>query len=63
MAIPKTDIPAHTLVASRAPLTELFDYQVDLYQRAVLYLNTLPRRAEHMIEHKRAGKPPLLDFD
>lgn len=44
-------------------MTELLRYQIDLWQRSVLYLDTLRQRAENMLEHERAGKPPLLDFD
>jgi hypothetical protein len=42
---------------------DLLAYQADLWQRGVLYLDTLRQRAENMIDHERAGKPPLLDFD
>ncbi|KXS36644.1 MAG: Poly(3-hydroxyalkanoate) synthetase [Halomonadaceae bacterium T82-2] len=45
------------------PATELLAYQFDLWQRSVRYLDTLRQRAENMLEHERAGKPPLLDFD
>ena len=38
-------------------------YQVDLWQRGILYMDTLRQRAENMIAHSRQGKPPLLDFD
>ncbi|WP_299316533.1 DUF3141 domain-containing protein, partial [uncultured Halomonas sp.] len=44
-------------------MTELLRYQHDLWQRSVLHLDTLRQRAENMIAHERAGKPPLLDFD
>ena len=42
---------------------ELAAYQIDLWQRSVRYLDTLRERANNMLEHERAGKPPLLDFD
>lgn len=45
------------------PAAELLTYQLDLWQRSVRYLDTLRERANNMIEHERAGKPPLLDFD
>ncbi|MYL24327.1 DUF3141 domain-containing protein [Halomonas alkaliantarctica] len=38
-------------------------YQFDLWQRSVCYLDTLRERANNMLEHEQAGKPPLLDFD
>ena len=63
LAKPKPDLPARATAVNNSPLTELFDYQIDFYQRTVLYLDTLRQRAENMIEHERAGKPPLLDFD
>ncbi|MBS9405336.1 DUF3141 domain-containing protein [Halomonas sp. TRM85114] len=42
---------------------ELAAYQLDLCQRSVRYLDTLRERANNMLEHERAGKPPVLDFD
>jgi len=42
---------------------DLVDYQLDFWQRGVRYLDTLRERANNMLEHERAGKPPLLDFD
>ena len=41
---------------------DLLEYQVDLWQRAVLFWDTLRQRADNMLEHERAGLPPLLDF-
>jgi len=38
-------------------------YWVDAMQRNVLFLDLLRDRANNMLEHERAGKPPLLDFD
>nr|WP_244111979.1 DUF3141 domain-containing protein [Burkholderia diffusa] len=32
-------------------------------ERSILFWDTLRQRASNMIEHERAGKPPLLDFD
>ena len=49
--------------APNHPAAELIAYQLDLWQRSVRYLDTLRQRAENMLEHERAGKPPLLDFD
>lgn len=45
------------------PATELLAYQTDLWRRGVRYLDTLRERADNMLEHEQAGKPPLLDFD
>ena len=38
-------------------------YQRDLWERSVLFWDTLCQRADNMLAHERAGKPPLLDFD
>jgi hypothetical protein len=43
-------------------LREITDYQRDFAQRGVLFWDTLRRRANNMLEHERAGLPPLLDF-
>jgi hypothetical protein len=40
----------------------LFDYQRDLLERTILFWDTLRQRADNMLEHERAGLPPLLDF-
>jgi hypothetical protein len=42
---------------------ELFAYQRDLWERTILFWDTLRQRADNMLAHERAGKPPLLDFD
>ena len=41
---------------------DIFDYQIDFWQRTILYWDTLRQRADNMLEHERAGLPPLLDF-
>ncbi|MBK5910637.1 poly(3-hydroxyalkanoate) synthetase [Rhodothalassium salexigens] len=38
-------------------------YGVDLAQRSVLFLETLRRRANAMLDHERAGLPPVLRFE
>jgi len=42
---------------------DFFAYLQDAAERSVLFWDTLRRRAENMVAHERAGKPPLLDFD
>ena len=37
-------------------------YPQDVYERWVLFLDTLRERADNMIAHERQGMPPLLDF-
>ena len=38
-------------------------YQRDFLERTILFCDTLRQRADNMLAHERAGKPPLLDFD
>ncbi|MDI4638285.1 MULTISPECIES: DUF3141 domain-containing protein [Halomonadaceae] len=54
--------PDEVTVPSNAA-TELLAYQGDLWRRGLRYLDTLRERADKMLEHEQAGKPPLLDFD
>jgi hypothetical protein len=42
---------------------DLFAYQRDFWERSILLWDTLRQRADNMLAHERAGKPPLLDFD
>ncbi len=42
---------------------DFFAYQRDVWERAILFWDTLRQRADNMLAHERAGKPPLLDFD
>ncbi|PSC02405.1 poly(3-hydroxyalkanoate) synthetase, partial [Alsobacter soli] len=42
---------------------DLVDYWLDVGQRTILFLDALRQRAENIVAHERAGKPPLLDFD
>lgn len=41
---------------------DVLDYQLDYWQRTILFWDTLRQRADNMLEHERAGLPPLLDF-
>jgi len=41
----------------------LVSYLRDVFARSILFMDTLRERADIMIAHERAGKPPLLDFD
>lgn len=38
-------------------------YQRDYAERSILFFDTLRERADNMLAHEKAGKPPLLDFD
>ncbi len=44
-------------------LTDLLSYQRDVWERSILFWDTLRVRADAMLEHERAGLPPLLDFN
>ena len=48
--------------AKPAPPADPVAYGRDLWERSVLFLDTLRERADNMIAHDRAGMPPLLDF-
>jgi hypothetical protein len=45
------------------PWKEAVAYQRDIWERWILFLDTLRQRGDDMLAHERAGKPPLLDFD
>jgi hypothetical protein len=34
-----------------------------VFERSILFVDTLRQRADDLLTHERAGKPPLLDFD
>ena len=40
----------------------LMEYQRDFFECSILFWDTLRKRANNMLEHERAGMPPLLDF-
>lgn len=42
---------------------EILHYQIDLQQRAVLFLDILRQRANNLLSHEAAGLPPLLHFE
>ena len=39
------------------------EYQIDFWQRSVLFVDTLRERANDMLAHEAAGLPPLLNFE
>jgi hypothetical protein len=59
-ALPDKKIGASSDASS---VPDFFAYQRDVWERWVLFLDTLRQRADDMLAHERAGKPPLLDFD
>src|SRR5215204_6857577 len=50
-------------LAPYGPARDAAAYAWDVAERAILFWDTLRQRAENMLAHERAGKPPLLDFD
>ncbi|SEL00187.1 DUF3141 domain-containing protein [Jannaschia helgolandensis] len=56
-----TEAASERVVSTHAPPDPLA-YGRDLWERSVLFLDTLRQRADNMIAHDRAGMPPLLDF-
>jgi hypothetical protein len=46
-----------------SPLSDVLAYQRDVWERWILFIGTLRQRADDLLAHDRAGKPPLLDFD
>lgn len=54
---------ANTLITMDLMPNPGMDYLRDAAQRWILFLDALRQRADDMVDHERAGKPPLLDFD
>ena len=57
--VPRPQVAAKTV--EPMPL-DVWRYQLDFWQRSVLFLDTLRERGENMLAHEQAGLPPLLDF-
>jgi len=51
-----------TQTTTADPLREAAGYTTDLWERTILFWDTLRQRADNMLEHERAGLPPLIDF-
>ncbi|MGO4525167.1 DUF3141 domain-containing protein [Microvirga sp. 2MCAF35] len=52
--------------ASTSPLEfwrDASSYWLDFTQRSILFWDTLRQRGNNWLEHEKAGKPPLLDFE
>lgn len=54
-AVDRPNVPA------ASPL-DFLAYQRDVVERTILFFDTLRKRANNMLEHERAGLPPLLNF-
>ena len=53
-------------IRSASPLDlwrDASNYWLDFTQRSILFWDTLRQRGNNWLEHEKAGKPPLLDFD
>jgi hypothetical protein len=61
-AEPALAAAAPTVPGAAESLQDAWDYGLDAWQRSVLFWDTLRQRADNMLEHERAGLPPLLDF-
>lgn len=59
LATPAVDTPTEPKTPSPQ---DLLEYQRDFFERTVLFWDTLRKRANNMLDHERAGLPPLLDF-
>lgn len=42
---------------------QLSEYQIDLWQRGVVFLDTLRERGNNLFDQDKAGMPVLLDFE
>jgi hypothetical protein len=51
------------VMSTASPLSGVMAYQRDAWERWILFVDTLRQRADDLLAHDRAGKPPLLDFD
>jgi hypothetical protein len=61
--VPQTNLAIGAWPLAPVVRAEIAAYQLDVWERTILFWDTLRKRADNMIAHERAGKPPLLDFD
>lgn len=54
--------PAVPGVSGTPSIFNILAYQRDVLERSILFFDTMRRRANNMLEHERAGLPPLLNF-
>ena len=55
-------LPKTKAAPSDGPAGAANSYPLDLFERWILFLDTLRERADNMIDHERRGMPPLLKF-
>ena len=60
-----TQVPVATPlnVAAVSYMEQMSRYQIDRWQRSVLFLDMLRERANNMLAHEEAGMPAPLDFE
>lgn len=64
IAVAPASTPPLTVKKPQASmLQEALEYQIDRWQRAILFLDILRERADNMLAHEDAGMPPPLDFE
>src|SRR6266567_9140481 len=61
ISVQSTGLPSD-VPAGFEQMFEFLDYSRDVWERSILFWDTLRQRANNMLEHERAGLPPLLDF-
>ena len=62
--VPRSVATAESGVKATVGLRDAeWKYQLDLWQRSILFLDILRERANNMLAHEQAGLPPLLDFE
>jgi len=59
---PSPDTATDSPVAETGATMDQASYQRDVWERSILFLDTLRQRADNARAHERAGMPPLLDF-
>jgi len=57
------DRPESDQLWSATAWVDAWQYQIDFWQRSVLFIDTFRERASNTIAHEQAGLPPLLDFE
>ena len=51
------------IASATSQVSDVLAYHRDFWERWLLFIDTLRQRADDLLAHDRAGKPPLLDFD
>lgn len=60
---PSSEDPEVNSVSNAIPgMLDFWDYQQDVWERTILFWDTLRERGDNALDHERMGLPPLLDF-